>query len=105
MIIEQNHSVESAKQVSQLEAFWSHVESAQQVAYFACSQSHAAALVCNFHQTCSIKSVHAPNSSQLQFCPAYKQVLKLGEKTLIDPLSLRDYFPSGSEAKIDVQLK
>mmetsp|Transcript_352 Transcript_352/g.877 ORF Transcript_352/g.877 Transcript_352/m.877 type:complete len:102 (+) Transcript_352:194-499(+) len=34
-----------------------------------------------------------------------KQVLKLGEKTLIDPLSLRDYFPSGSEAKIDVQLK
>ncbi|KAF5840116.1 hypothetical protein DUNSADRAFT_17717 [Dunaliella salina] len=34
-----------------------------------------------------------------------KQVLKLGEKTLIDPLSLRDYFPSGCEAKIDVQLK
>jgi hypothetical protein len=35
----------------------------------------------------------------------HPQVLKLGDKTLIDPLSLRDVIPTGNEAKITVQLK
>lgn len=33
------------------------------------------------------------------------QVLKMGEKTLIDPLSLRDVIPTGKEAKFEVHLK